>query len=64
MAEDREAQRVLDALEHYVAGLDGRAAMDAMTAAVRRAFLVGVTVGRALARDDSKEAGRHVGPLG
>jgi hypothetical protein len=39
MAEDREAQRVLDALEAYLAQVD-------TSRAVRKAFLAGVAVGR------------------
>jgi hypothetical protein len=39
MREDREAQRVLDALEAYLAGRDP-------TRALRKAFLAGVAVGR------------------
>jgi len=58
MAEDREAQGVLDALEAFVAGIDPA------TAAERRAFVAGVRAGIDLERQLAREGLRHVGKAG
>ena len=54
MSDDREAQRVLDALEAFAASGD-------VAAAERRAFLAGVRAGIELERESARVGVRHVG---
>ena len=57
MAEEQEAQRVLDALEAFTAAGD-------VGAAERRAFLAGVWAGINLERQSARDGLRHVGEAG